>query len=69
MKVGARNQIVGEVVEVKKGDVMCHVKLKVSAAHNMSSVMTNESLEELGVKAGDKVKVIVKAINVLVAKD
>lgn len=68
MKVGARNQIVGEVTEIKKGDVMCHMKLKVPASQ-MSSVMTNESLEELGVKPGDKVRILVKAVNVLVIKD
>ena len=31
MKYGARNQIVGKVVEVKKGTLMCKVKLEVTA--------------------------------------
>ena len=35
----------------------------------MSSVMTIESLEDLGIKAGDKVKIVVKAINVLLVKE
>lgn len=68
MKYGARNQVVGTVTEVKKGDVMSQVKLDVPASA-MSSVMTTESLEELGLKAGDKVRVIVKAIHVLVVKE
>ncbi len=68
MKVGARNQIFGEVTEIKKGDVMCQVKVKIPASQ-MSSVMTGESLEDIGIKVGDKVKVIAKAVNVLLIKE
>lgn len=67
MKVGARNQIVGTVTEIKKGDLMCQVKLDVPASR-MSSVMTLDSLEEMGLQKGDKVQVIVKAIQVLLVK-
>jgi molybdopterin-binding protein len=68
MKVGARNRIVGEVAEIKKGGVMCLVKVNISQAARMASVMTLESLEELGIKKGDQVEVIVKAVNVLLVK-
>jgi len=68
MKIGARNRIVGEVAEIKKGSLMCLVKVNVSQASRLSSVMTLESLEELGIKKGDQVEVIVKAVNVLLAK-
>ena len=68
MKVGARNRIVGEVKEIKKGSIMCLVKLQIPAESSMASVMTLESLDELGVQKGDKVEVIVKAVNVLLMK-
>jgi molybdopterin-binding protein len=68
MKVGARNRIVGKVTEVKKGSIMGLVKVKVSKAQ-MSSVMTLESLEDLGLKKGDEVEVVVKAVHVLLLKD
>ena len=68
MKVGARNKIIGEVREIKKGKLMCLVKLDVPAKSRMASVMTMESLEELGLKKGDKVQLIVKAVNVLLMK-
>ncbi|MFQ5870449.1 MAG: TOBE domain-containing protein [Candidatus Zixiibacteriota bacterium] len=35
----------------------------------MSSVMTLESLEELGLKEGEEVRVFVKAVNVLLVKE
>lgn len=69
MKVGARNQLTGEVVEVKRGTVMAEVKLTIPANSPMASVMTLESLDDMGLKKGDKVRVIVKAVHVLLVKD
>lgn len=69
MKYGARNQIVGKVAEIKKGTLMCEVKLDIPAGSRMASVMTLESLDDLGLKPGDAVKVIVKAVNVLLVKE
>jgi molybdopterin-binding protein len=68
MKYGARNQLEGEIVEIKRGAVMCQVKVRVRTPATMCSVMTLESLDELGVKEGDAVNVIAKAVNVLLAK-
>jgi molybdopterin-binding protein len=68
MKVGARNHIIGKVEEIKRGSIMCLVKVGVQGPIDMSSVMTIESLKELGLKKGDSVEVIVKAVNVLLAK-
>ena len=69
MKYGARNQIIGRVAKIKKGDVMCQVTLDIPAEAVMNSVMTMGSLDELGIKEGDEVKVVVKAINVLLVKE
>ena len=68
MRVGARNRIVGKVTEIEKGKLMCLVKLDIPAKSTMGSVMTRESLKELELKKGDKVEVIVKAVNVLLIK-
>jgi len=68
MKVGARNRIIGKVTEIKKGSVMCQVKVEVPASA-MSSVMTMDSLEEMGLKKGDSVQVVVKGVNVLLIRE
>ena len=68
MKVGARNRIVGKVTEIKKGSIMCQVKIEIPASA-MSSVMTLDSLEEMGLKKGDSVNVVVKGVNVLLIKE
>jgi molybdopterin-binding protein len=71
MKVGARNNLTGEVVAIKRGSVMGEVtvKLKLSAAASMSSVMTLSSIDEMKLKEGDKVRVVAKAVNVLLIKE
>jgi molybdopterin-binding protein len=69
MKYGARNQIVGRISKIKKGDVMCQVTLDIPAPAVMNSVMTVESLADLGIKEGDEVRVVVKAINVLLVRE
>jgi molybdate transport system regulatory protein len=68
VKYGARNQLQATVKSVKKGDVMSLVKFEVSAPTEMASVLTTESLDELGVKPGDKLLLVVKAIHVLPVK-
>ena len=69
MKVGARNRLEGEVIEIKRGTVMCQVKVKIATGAHMESVMTLDSLDELGIKVGDNVRIVVKAVNVLLIKD
>lgn len=68
MKPGARNKIVGTVTSVKKGDIMSLIKFNVVSAAEMSSVITTESAEELDLKEGDQVELIIKAIHVLPVK-
>ena len=69
MKYGARNQLVGKVVEIKKGTDMSQVRLEIQAGSFVSSVMTVDSLKELGIKKGDKVMAIIKAVSVLLVKE
>lgn len=69
MEYGARNKVVGQVESIKRGGIMSQVKVTVPADCELQSVMTIDSLDELGLKEGDKVRVIVKAINVLLVKE
>jgi len=69
MKSGARNQFTGKVTEIKKGKVMGVAKVKIPASSIVSSVMTLESMDDLKLKKGDKVKVLIKAVSVLVVKE
>jgi molybdopterin-binding protein len=69
MKAGARNRLTGTVRSIKKGTLMGLAKVEVPAEMVISSVMTLESLEEMGLEEGDNVQVVVKAVNVLLVKE
>jgi len=69
MKYGARNKLTAKVKSIKKGDVMSLVKFDVTASAEMASVLTTESVKELGLKKGDSVQLVIKAIHVLPVKE
>ena len=51
MRISARNQIKGTVVEVKKGATTSHVRVDIGGGQIMTSSITNEAVDELGIKA------------------
>ncbi|AYO84692.1 TOBE domain-containing protein [Methylobacterium brachiatum] len=69
MKHGARNDIPAEVVSIKRDGVMAQVEAQiVGTEYRITSVMTADSLDELGLRQGDRVHVLAKAVNVLLVK-
>lgn len=69
MSLGAQNQLTGTITLIKRGGVMGQVEVKLDGGDKkMSSVMTLDSIDELKLKNGDKVTVVVKAVNVIIAK-
>lgn len=68
MKLSARNQIKGKAVEVKKGQTTAHVRIDIGNGVIITSSITNEAVDELGLKTGDQVTAIIKASDVMVAK-
>lgn len=68
MKVSARNQLLGSVLEVKTGKVNSEVVISVGS-DKITSVVTNESVSELGIKVGSSVYAIIKASSVILTKE
>ena len=69
MRISARNQLKGTVVEVTKGATTSHVRVDIGNGQIMTSSITNEAVDELGIKANGKVVVVVKASDVMIAVD
>jgi molybdopterin-binding protein len=69
MKHGAMNRIDAIVTSVTSGDVMSLAKFVVERPCAMASLLTNESVKEMELKAGDKVTLVVSAVNVVPVKD
>ena len=68
MKLSARNHLVGKVEEVKLGNVMAHVVVRVGE-NIIDSVITRRSAEDMGLKVGDTVAAIIKSTEVMLQKD
>jgi molybdopterin-binding protein len=68
MKLSARNQIAGKVVEVRKGQTTAHIRIEIGNGVTITSSITNEAVDELGLKIGDSVFAVIKASDVMVAK-
>jgi molybdopterin-binding protein len=69
MKLSARNQIKGKILEVKKGATTSHVRVEVGPGIVVTASITNEAVDELGLKAGMAASVVVKASDVMIAVD
>jgi molybdopterin-binding protein len=68
MALSARNQLPGVVEEIQIGDIMAHVTVKVGE-NLIESIITRHSAEELKLKKGDAVRVVVKSTEVMIQKD
>ena len=68
MALSARNQLPGKIKDIRLGEIMAHVVVKVGG-NLIESVITRTSAEELGLKKGDSVKVVVKSTEVMIQKD
>ena len=69
MRISARNQIKGTVVEVTKGATTSHVRVDIGGGQIVTSSITNEAVDDLGIKAQSAVTVVVKASDVMIAVD
>ena len=69
MKLSARNVMKGRVVKVTRGQTTAHVKIDVGGGSVITASITVEAVDELGLREGDPAYAIVKASDVIVAKD
>jgi molybdopterin-binding protein len=65
--LSARNQLPATVTSVKLGNVMAEVVMRVGDIELVAAI-TRGSVEQLGLKAGDSVKAVIKATEVLIDK-
>ncbi len=69
MKLSARNIIKGKVVKIIKGAVNTEVTIGLPGGVQIVSIITNSSVENLGLAEGKEAYAVVKASNVMVAVD
>jgi len=69
MRLSARNVLRGKVVNVTKGQTTAHVKIEIAAGAIVTASITNEAVDELKLKVGDSAYAVIKASDVMVARD
>jgi molybdopterin-binding protein len=69
MRISARNQLKGKLVAVTKGQTTAHVRIDIGGGSIVTAAITNEAVDDLGLKVGDDAFAVIKASDVMVAKD
>ena len=69
MRLSARNVLKGKIVQVTKGQTTAHVKIEIAAGAIVTASITNEAVDELKLKTGDAAYAVIKASDVMVARD
>jgi molybdopterin-binding protein len=69
MKLSARNVMKGVVVSVVRGSTTAHVKIDVGGGTVITASITNEAVDELRLSVGDAAYAVIKASDVIVARD
>ena len=69
MRLSARNQIKGKIVDVKKGATTSHLRIDIGNSNVITSSITNEAVDELGLTVGINATVVIKASDVMIAVD
>ncbi|SFL48068.1 TOBE domain-containing protein [Methylorubrum salsuginis] len=69
MKLSARNVLKGKVVSVEKGSTTAHVKIEIANGQTVTSSITNESVDALGLRVGGEAYAVIKSSDVIIAID
>jgi molybdate transport system regulatory protein len=69
MKTSARNSFTGKVADIKIGEILSEVTLVTPTGYKLVSVITNESLHNLGLVPGAIATAIIKAPWIIIEKE
>ena len=69
MKLSARNVLKGRVKSVTRGATTAHVTIELTGGAVVTASITNEAVDDLRLAVGDNAYAVIKASDVMVAKD
>ncbi|WP_425538676.1 TOBE domain-containing protein [Microaceticoccus formicicus] len=69
MKLSARNQLKGKVVDILEGAVNGVVVIDIGGGNKISATITMNAIQELGLEVGKEAYAVIKATNVMVGVD
>jgi molybdopterin-binding protein len=66
MRISARNQIKGKILQVTKGATTSHVRVEIAPGQVVTASITNEAVEDLDLRQGKPAMVVIKASDVMI---
>ncbi len=63
MQLSGRNKLFGEIIEIKRGDVVSEVVIQ-AGENQIAGVITTTSVDALSLAIGDQVTALIKATEV-----
>jgi molybdate transport system regulatory protein len=67
-KLSARNMVGAKVIGIERGDITSLIRMASPAPVRLTSIISNEAVDDLGLRVGDHVQAIVKSTEVMIAK-
>ncbi len=67
MRLSIRNQLVGTVTAITTGEAMAVVKVKLDGGPEITSSITKEAADDLGLAVGSPVTALIKSTEVALA--
>jgi molybdate transport system regulatory protein len=67
-KLSARNRVAAKILKIERGDITSLIKMRATAPVTLTSIISNEAVEDLGLQKGDEVEGIIKSTEVMVGK-
>jgi molybdate transport system regulatory protein len=69
LKISARNRLKGIVRSIDKSDVVTKVKVEINVPVTITALISTEAVEDLNIKVNDRVEAVIKATEVMIAKE
>ncbi len=69
MKLSARNQFKGKIIDIQEGAVNGIVKIDIGSGNVMSATISMSAIKELGLEVGKEAYAVVKATSVMIGVD
>lgn len=67
-RLSARNRLKAKIFEIRTGPITSEVKMRLGGSGVLTSIISNEAVEDLRLKVGEEVEAIIKATEVIIAK-
>jgi molybdopterin-binding protein len=68
MKLSARNVFNGKVLDIEVGPIAAKVRVDIGGGNVVTSTITSDAVDDLGITVGDDISVIIKSSSVMLGK-